>query len=96
MSFGAIMIGRDSDAVSAVRRDAFSPLRDDIAKLVFSLITKRVARFFLEWSKPCNIPKWDSYAHSAHRAFMNCKYNRVPVSCKSQIYGHLKREAFAL
>ncbi len=49
MSLGAIIIGRDSDAVSPMRRDAFFPLRDDIAKLVFSLITKRVARFFLEF-----------------------------------------------
>ena len=41
------MVGLGSDAVAPVRRDAITPLRDDIAKLVFSLITKRVARFFL-------------------------------------------------
>ena len=41
------MVGLGSDAVAPVRRDAITPLRNDIAKLVFSLITKRVARFFL-------------------------------------------------
>ena len=40
-------MGLGSDAVAPGRRDAIIPLRDDIAKLVFSLITKRVARFFL-------------------------------------------------